>query len=92
MLRPSLLIGVGYYKEEGTLVEEGAPISRSSSTCAISDLFGSWWRRHTTSCLCASDSSLCQGGGMVHHFNGYRNKEEGCTFLGTFFLEPVLHA
>jgi hypothetical protein len=39
-------------------------------TCATSDLFGSWWRRHTTSGLCARYSSLGQGGGRVHHFSG----------------------
>jgi hypothetical protein len=58
-LKPSLFVGVGYCKEEGT------PLSGSRRTCAIVDLSGSWWRRHTLGCLCVRDSSLGQGEGRV---------------------------
>jgi hypothetical protein len=51
-------------------VEEGAPLAGTRRTCAISDLFGSCWRRHTKGCLCGRDSSLDQGGRRVHHFSG----------------------
>jgi hypothetical protein len=63
-LRPSLFVGVGY------CLEEGAPLAGTRRTCAISNLFGSCWRRHTTSCLCGRDSSLGQGGRRAHHFSG----------------------
>jgi hypothetical protein len=69
-LGPLLFVGVGYCKEEGALVEEGAHPSGSRSTCAILDLSGSWWRRHTIGCLCGRDSSLDQGGRRAHHFSG----------------------
>jgi hypothetical protein len=63
-LRPSLFVGESY------CLEEGAHLSGIRTTCPISDLSGSWWRRHTTSCLCARDSSLGQGGARALHFNG----------------------
>jgi hypothetical protein len=69
-LRSSLFVGIGYCLEEGALVEEGAPLAGNRRTCAISDLFGSCWRRHTRAHLCGRDSSLDQGGRRAHHFSG----------------------
>jgi hypothetical protein len=69
-LRSSLFVGIGYCLEEGALVEEGAPLVGNRRTCAISDLFGSCWRRHTRAHLCGRDSSLDQGGRRAHHFSG----------------------
>jgi hypothetical protein len=40
-LRSSLFVGIGYWLEEGTLMEEGAPLAGNRRTCAISYLFGS---------------------------------------------------
>jgi hypothetical protein len=63
-LRSSLFVGIGY------CLEEGAPLAGNRRTCAISDLFGSCWRRHTRAHLCGRDSSLDQGGRRAHHFSG----------------------
>jgi hypothetical protein len=59
-LRPLLFVGVGYCKEESThpsgsrstcaISDVSGSWSRRHSTCAISDVFGSWLRRHTTGC------------------------------------------
>jgi hypothetical protein len=61
--------------EEGTLEEEGACLAGISSACATSDLTGSSWRRHTTTCLCARDSQLGKGGSRAHCLSGLSIKE-----------------
>jgi hypothetical protein len=55
----SLLVG-------GRTLEEGVCLAGTRSSCATSDLTGSSWRRHTTTCLCARVSSLGKGGGRAH--------------------------
>jgi hypothetical protein len=80
-LKPSLFVGIGYFLEEGVLVEEGTLPVGNRRTCAISDLFGSCWRRHTRAHFYGMDYSLDQGGRRAHHFSGKSNKGRGHTKL-----------
>jgi hypothetical protein len=73
-LRPSIICVVCYNFEEGTL-EEGAYLAGTSYAWTISDLSVLVERYHTTTCLCARDSSSVEGGSRAHCFGEIGIKE-----------------